>query len=485
MRGFESNFKIKSSQDTLTQLLLQSIHNYNTISNGIKSSYSIFTKAKYDIYTLNESSPDKDKNYYITKYTTSITINSLCTKFSFNSSENDCEFKSYLDLNLKNSNNLRMNDDDKLNKEEIIKNAILPICIIEHTDTNIILSLTCPDTLAENLKNDIILAFQNIKQDSTKGLNEEKDIAGTKIEEKEEKIYINLYDKVCSDYDGNPSKNITCEINKNIVTDKEGNLISNKIVSSIETIKDENNTYSNNTIYIIEDVSKNSDNFNPENYKSNLNSILDLTKSFLKKESYISEGSFDKILEYFLKEENNNNTENSIRNLLDEESNYFFDINEAVVFQKIVNDITMKINYKNNIGLENLENAYAITIFNIEEKSQGFSFKEVDTKLSENINKFISLSKAGNRMANSLYEKINQPLLDLRDKIYSNINELNNILAYSDLLSIFDSTYIMNEINNISYDFVFAAQNLYNGLNELNSDLPLIIDDTRKTLKKK
>ena len=176
MKAFESNFNINTTKNTLNQLLLKSIQSYKTISNNINSSYSIFTKAKYDIYTLNESSSENNKNFYISKYTTIITINSLCTKYIFNSSEEDCVLDKYLDLNIKSEDNLRTNDELNIDTEQIIKKAILPFCIIEHTNTNIILSITCPKTLSENLKNDIILAFQSIKPDSTKGLNDEKKI---------------------------------------------------------------------------------------------------------------------------------------------------------------------------------------------------------------------------------------------------------------------------------------------------------------------
>ena len=186
MEAFKSNFNINTKAETLTQLKLISTQNYNTTTDGIESSYSIFTKAKYDIYTLNESLPGKDKDFYSKKYSSVITVNSLCSEIH-SSKENDCELKTYLDLNAKNSNNLRRIDE--ADKEQI-KKAVLPICIIEHTDTNIILSVTCPETLAKNIKDNIILAFQSIKPDSVKDIIEDQSIAGTTIERKDNKIYI-------------------------------------------------------------------------------------------------------------------------------------------------------------------------------------------------------------------------------------------------------------------------------------------------------
>ena len=92
-----------------------------------------------------------------------------------------------MDLTIENKNhynNLRRNEEGQRN----IKKAKIPIYIMEHTDTNIILSVTFPETLAENLKNNIILAFQNIKPSSFKALIDEENLAWTDIIEKDDKI---------------------------------------------------------------------------------------------------------------------------------------------------------------------------------------------------------------------------------------------------------------------------------------------------------
>ena len=315
MKVFKPNFEIKSKDDTLTQLLFKSKQTYNTISNGAETSYSTISKSKYDVYTLNSTSAGEDKDFYSLKYTTVVTINSLCNKISITSSEYDCELKQYLDLNIKSTNNLRRADEGDI---EQIKDAILPLCIIEHTNTNIILSVTCPKTLSSNLKNDIILAFQSIKPDSASYINFDETIAGTKKEIKDDKIYINSFDKVCMNYDGDPNKKMNCELIRNIITDKEGNLISSEKISKSETIIDEKNKYSNNIIYNFEDISNlNTVEFNPNNYKSNLNTILDLSKNLLQKDNYISDGSFEEILDFIMKEEDND-AESNARNLLEE-----------------------------------------------------------------------------------------------------------------------------------------------------------------------
>ena len=485
-KAFENNFKIVSKEDTLTQLLLKSTQNYNTKTDGKESSYSIFTKAKYDIYTINGTSSGEDSDFYSTKYTTTIAINSYCTQFSSSSSEEDCELEELLNFNYRDTNNLRRNDEE--DPYEIIKEAILPLCIIEHTDSNLIISVTCPETLADNLKNDIILAFKTIKPDSAKGLNYDEDLAGTKIEKKDNKVYIKSFLKGCEDFDGDPNKNINCEVDNDIVTDNDGNLISSKKISNYETIIDENNKFSKNLKYIFEDISqKNANEFNPENYKLNLNTFFDLTKSFMHKENYISKGDFYDLAEVLSSNENETTVENNLRYLHEEinEEQEEQGVHEENIFSKTIYNVTMDFNIKNDIGLGEGQSAKAISNYNYNKgnQSQDLSYYQLDTNLNETLNKFVILSKSGNKLANMLSEKLNGPLNDLRDIINENINELNNYLAFEDLSKIFDSTYAVNEVEKLPFKFVAASENLYSYLNELNNDVLYKINDIRNILK--
>ena len=479
MKAFIPSFNISSKEDSLTQLSSKSKKTYITSSNGIESSYSIISNAKYDIYTLNSTSSGEDKDFYSKKYMTAITINSLCTKLSSSSSENDCEMKKYLDLNTKSTNNLRRIDEASIEK---VKEVILPICLIEHTDTNIILSVTCPETLASNLKNDIILAFQTVKPDSANSIVLTENSAGTKTEVKDDKIYINSFDNDCYDYDGDPDKTMTCKLVRNIVTDKEGNLITSEKISESETVLDEKNKYSNNFYYNFEDISKqNTDEFNPDNYKANLNTIFELTKNLMKKETYIPDGKFDEILEFIMKDDNNS-SENNIRNL-EEESLEPTGICEETVFQKTIYNINLTMDFQNDIGLGKLENAKAATNFKTGDISQPLSHNEVNTKLEEILNKFIALSKSGNKLASELLEKLNDPLLELRDIINEEITELNQLLVFKELSPIFDSTYAIDNLQKLPSKFITASENLFKALDDLNIDVPYLIDNMRQKLK--
>ena len=181
----------------------------------IDLSYQIFTKTKFDIFTLEESKPAKDdKIYYSKQYKTVVIINSQCYGFLENST--NCRLEKYLDISSIKINNLRNNNTYDLNE---IKSVLIPLCIIEHTNTNFIISVTCPETLPYNIKNDIINAFKSFKPESFKG-NILDNNTKSDIEIKENNIYINKIEKEC-DEDLN---NFNCELNREIITDLEGTI---------------------------------------------------------------------------------------------------------------------------------------------------------------------------------------------------------------------------------------------------------------------
>ena len=208
----------------------------------------------------------------------------------------------------------------------------------------------------------------------------------TIIEEKDDKIYIKSFSKECINDEGNPKTNMKCEMNRDIITDKEGNLLFSKKISITENIKDNNNKYINNFTYISEDISKqNKDSINIENYKTNLNIIMDLTKSLMIKENLTSDDTFNELLEDLIKEDDNNtefnNNNNNIRNL-DEDNSENKGIFETNFFSKTINNIDITLNLKNDIGLKS-EGFKAISEIKIEDQTQEISNKEINSKFNE------------------------------------------------------------------------------------------------------
>ena len=82
LQAFEQSFRINSKLNNFTQIIMNSTKHYNSSVDEIDLSYKIFTKTKFDIFTLEESKPNKnDKFYYSEKYKTVVIINSQCYDF--------------------------------------------------------------------------------------------------------------------------------------------------------------------------------------------------------------------------------------------------------------------------------------------------------------------------------------------------------------------------------------------------------------------
>jgi hypothetical protein len=433
LKAFEPNFEIASKTNHLNQVILKSNTKFTSISNGVESTtLSAFTYAKYDVFTLNESNAAEDsKEFYQRKYYTVITMNSICNAYFSN--KTDCELKEYLNLNVKNKN-LRNIDEQEI--QEVIKKLIIPICIIEHTDTNIIISATCPETLSSNLKEDIILSFQVIKPRTFKGIIEDDSIGGTNVTQKDNKKYINSFIKGCDDYNGDLTINKTCEEIKNIVTDLNGNLISMKQNSTKEIIKDENHKNKQIKTYYIEDISD-SENFDSNNYKKNLDNVFELIKSFMQKKDYISLNSFKLILENLMK--GDSNTTNKNRRLTEEET-HNSGIFKSKIFSKEMYGINIELNVENDIGAEKNSMSKLLTGLTTGKETKNISVSQKSIKLNETMGEFIALSKASKEIAKSLQEELIEKFLELRNEIDSNFNDLNNNISFADLLPIFDSS---------------------------------------------
>ena len=376
---------------------------------------------------------------------------------------------------------MRRNDEE--NVDELIQKAILPICIVEHTDTNIIISITCPETLSDNFKEDIIRAFNIIKPDSQKGFDFDKNYVDTIIQEKDSKIYINSFDNVCMEPNEDPTKIISCNLTKDIITDKEGNLIYSKSINLTKTIKDENNSFSTNFTYEFQNIqNEKSDNFDQEIYKVNLDLIFSITKSLMTKKIYI-ENFTEYVIDLMKNDEEKINEKIIIRHL-SEENDIDQGVKEENVFNKNLFNITMKLNLKNDIGLGEGHSAKAISIYDSNnENFTELGRNQLETRLNETMNKFISLTKSGNKLANDLFEEINEPLLKLRDIINENIEEINNFLAHEDLSTIFDSTNAIKDLKMLTYKFVPATENLYNSVKDLEDNLIYNIDKTKNKFK--
>jgi hypothetical protein len=326
----------------------------------------------------------------------------------------------------------------------------IPICLIEHTDSNIILSIKCPNNLEENLKYLIETAFKCIKPETIKGAEEEdKTLSDTTIETKDEKIEINSFSKLCEDEEEEDRK---CESYKKIITDKDGNFISCN-----QKIKTETYYITNEYDYNLKDItSENSASLNNANFRTNLNTLLNFLKNYMNKETYYN-----------------------MRRLKEESGKEGFQNN--VYFNKTIGNFNINASISDNIILNDISQTDSNIILN--NKTEIISHNEINSNLTKTIENFQVIMNAVNTLITILSNETSKPLEEIINKVITEFTKINNNLAFKDLSSIFDSTFLISELNEFPYTIVSASKNLFSNIKNLNDDLLYSINEYKIKLK--
>ena len=130
------------------------------------------------------------------------------------------------------------------------------------------------------------------------------------------------------------------------------------------------------------------------------------------------------------------------RKLKEEEEYKSPGVHEEKIFTKNILNILIDYNYLNDIGLGEGRSSKSISSQNINNEDYNeLSGYRIQTKLTEILDKFISLSKSVNKIAENFKENLNEHFLNIRDNINENIEKINNMLVNKDLSEIFDSTF--------------------------------------------
>ena len=260
---------------------------------------------------------------------------------------------------------------------------------------------------------------------------------------------------------------------RNIIADKKRNLIRSYKKSNYELIDDKNKYY-NSFNYSYEDITNN----NIEDYfKYNLHIILELIKPLLKEKEYKILNISNNI------QKNESNLYKSKRNLDNDNINKYLGIKEESFFSQSLFGVNFELNLKNDFGLEKLRSTKTTSNFIQGEKFELLSNNEIFNYINETLNEFIVLTNAGNKMSNSLYIKLNESLTNLKNIINMNISDLNNLLAYKDLSSAFDSSLAIEYLKEMPYSIISASQNLYSNIFKLNNSIEVSINSIKNKLK--
>ena len=221
----------------------------------------ITRKTNYDIYfESEEDATEENKKYYSKMYKGFVSILSECTVVD----DNDCEPQKLVDLTSE-QKNLRL-----LNSENF-KNVPLVLCIFNITDNNVITTMTCPESLPDNKRNEIILDLYFFRPPAAERADKEGDNITLTIKQENQitKIhetnggFCNIYNNLRS----------ICTTDMNTTLDKEGNLLNyNEQAITIINYDDKNSYYKDKRTNLI-DISETIKKSDIENYKHSLNNL--------------------------------------------------------------------------------------------------------------------------------------------------------------------------------------------------------------------
>lgn len=417
----------------------------------------LYRMTDYNVIFFQERmSEDYQKNFFNKTFIGAIAVSSEC--FSYDKEE--CEPAQYIDLNDQDTSNLK-------NLEEItdLKDLPVPLCLFEMTDNNVIVSLSCPESLSKGRKDTIVLDLYFFKPPSIQRPNKGKGVI-INVEQKGDKIYIRDIDiGKCSIK--NPILS-NCTTDFNLTTDLSGNVLNYEELCFSNITSNEKNNYIKNKITKLTDVTNDYQNINSEKYKENLNKFLPLLYPYMKNEQLFNFSQFKELYNTV----KNVSSYNKKRSLDVKKNNI---VKTANLFTYNDGKTEYSINLNKNLGIyddhfEFLNDFKAgIDTYNLNRLREYTNFDSILNKLSV-------LYEIGYKFAEQLYDSIKPELYKLNDIITYNITEINNMIVYQDLLRLFDSSLSIKNLTSLPLKAVEFSDNLINKLdnilnNLLNEDL--------------
>ena len=331
-------------------LINQTSYEIMTID-GIESIIKLYRKTYYDIYILSEKNVEEKNNNYFNKiYTASISMVSQCLR----KEDEKCDLKEFVDLSISTKSNLR-----NLKELNDLKDIPVPLCLVNFTDTNIIISISCPESLPENIKNEIFLDL-NYFRPMIKASQDKIDEMNLIVSNS--KKYLRRKSKGLCDIENEIYS--FCDSDINITKSSEGYLVSLQENSFINITNDIKNSFIKSKKTSLVDETSNTLSLNKGKYKSILNDFLLKLNPYIKSEENIS-------IENLIKQYNSKLIINKIgysRSLTqnDDISNKYYTGKETLFYKEIVG-AKIYLNLKIDSGI-NVETSKALLNLNYDNK---------------------------------------------------------------------------------------------------------------------
>ena len=457
--NFEVEFQFKTEVKDLKGINVKQKYTERVLTNGNESTIKLYRDTNYEIFFLSAKEPNEiNKNHYNNLYTGAILINSQCVSYKNDS----CTPKKMIDITKVKKENIK-NSLRYLDEFPDFKDLPVPICLFNITDNDVITSMTCPEKLQTNIKQNMILDLYFFRPPAIK----RPDKVGSNITLKKWKEGDNYYIResdggIC---DIPNSFNSFCYTDMNATTDINGTLLTYDEESVTHITTDNENSFYKIKTTNLKDKSEELENVDKTVYEEVLNNLISKLSPYMKYKEEFSDDGFKEMY-------------NISKNITRSQSKRNLDDNEkktVVTEENLMNiehyaGVNVQLKMKNDIGY-NAESMKAFTNFFIDDVQNEISNLKEYSNIGVVLNKLIILSKSGNEMLIELYNKINNCLEKITTNVSNNITDLINILVYNDLSEIFDSTLSLDKLTNLPISILVESSSLKNKLDSLLNNI--------------
>ena len=435
-----------------------------SISNGKNITTSFTRITIYDILVLSENEPIGDLKYCYSKlYTCAISIVAECETLR----EKNCTPSTILDLTDKSI----PSESERRNLQEIenIEDLPIPLCLFNITDNNGIVSIKCPKAMNMGKIKGIILDLYFYRPPGIKRLKQEGNNITITIEKFENgtELVNEKNGQKCED-----SFNSFCTTDMNTTKNSKGELISYKEIATTKNVIDEKNQYSKIKESFLLDITDKNNNTKAKIYKENMEKLLEKLNPYLFYYEQVTTEQFKEIYELSVngnlpKSKKVRNRKN--RKLLNSKDGYSKE-QTAFLYQGLVGP-NISITLSDDSGI-NSEFMKANSYFKFgEDKEDELVNSYLESILTKVLNKLIILSKAGNKLADELYQKIIILMEQITEEMGSKIQSLNDIMIYDNITKVFDDSLELDDLDNLPKEIVEESEILYENIYQLLEEL--------------
>ena len=455
----ETEFKFNNKIREPYYIFVDKMYEEEIMTNGIKTKHLVDSKTGYNIFILNETeSTEETKNLYDKVYTAVILISNQC----IDTKSSNCEPKKMIDLTKATRRNLRNLDEDIPD----LKDIPLPLCLFNITDNDVILSMSCPESLPRKIKQEMILDLYFFRPPAIKRPDKKANkIHIDTIQKDDKEIIMEKNGGICDVPDALVSY---CTTDMNTTTDKSGNVLFYDEIAYTNITHDENNFYIKNKITNLKDESEKLAGIDKDAYSEALNILIEKLKPHFK---YYEEFSLDEFKKLYKISKNitDEDDSNKSKRTLNQNAEDNLSSGEELFKYRHYTDSNLNLNLVNELSYITDTMKASINLLINEDPREIASSRE-SSNFNSIIKKLRDLSNSGNEEARILLDNIKYSLDIVDDVIFDNITNLIKSIVNDDMKSlsyIFDSTLNMGELSVFPIKLVQESTKLKNNLNNI------------------